>query len=100
MTQCLKYPNHAPISTAFKEIDTRLGGVRRYHEQLSEEHAWYSTAEDRYTSLKRAVVEQDMDHVTKLAEEVNNHATTLAELKDNMVKLKLEQVSGKKFLFR
>ena len=78
---------------AFREIDARLGGVRRYHEQLSEEHAWYSSAEDRYTALKRGVPDLDSNQVTALADEVSEHFAALVELKDNIVKLKLEKVS-------
>lgn len=68
--------------------------MRRYHEQLSEEHAWYTAAEGRVTTMSRT--ELEMSHVTSLSEEVNLHLANILDLRDNVTKLGLDQVEPSK----
>ena len=87
------------LLAGFRDIDNRLGGVRRYQEQLSEEHAWYAAAEDRYTAIKHSAAEMDLNHVSCLTNELNLHTATVLDLRENIVKLNFDQVKSCKVIF-
>ena len=62
--------------------------MRRYHEQLSEESCWYLSAEDRFTSLKQSGC--DVTQYSTLISEVTRHTATVIDLRENVVKLRLD----------
>ena len=74
--------------------------MRRYHEQLSEENAWFSSAEDRYTALKQSTSDVDVSHITSLSDEVNKHIAVVIDLRESIIKLSLEQVTIKNYCYR
>ena len=60
---------------------------------MSEEHAWYAAAEERYTAIKHSAADMDLSHVTSLTSEVNLHTATVMDLRENIVKLNFDQVN-------
>ena len=62
---------------------------------MSEEHAWYAAAEERYTAIKHSAADMDLSHVTSLTSEVNLHTATVMDLRENIVKLNFDQVNWK-----
>ena len=80
---------HQTVS-AFREIDTKLGGVRRYHEQLAEEGTWLSYAENEFSVMKKNTV--NVKELTKLSSEITSHTNVVIDLKDNVKRLNLGEV--------
>ena len=99
MTRAYSLISRHFLLQGFREIDNRLGGVRRYQEQLSEEHAWYAAAEERYTAIKHSAAEMDLNHVSSLTNELNLHTATVLDLRENIVKLNFDQVNSCEVLF-
>jgi hypothetical protein len=72
--------------------------VRRHQEQLSEEHAWYTAAEERYTAIKHSATEMDISHVISLTNEINLHTATVLDLRESIIKLNFDKVRAEHFV--